>query len=148
MQQFQEERLSAALLNCTTLQACVEETAAYVRERSVFGRTLVENQVIQFRLAELQSEIEALRSLGWRAVEALVDGEDVTTLASMAKLKIGRLSREVTDGCLQYFGGMGFMWDNFVARCYRDLRLTSIGGGADEVMLQVIAKQLGYLKRS
>ena len=65
-------------------------------------------------------------------------------LASMAKLKSGRLAREVTDTCLQYWGGQGYMWDSSVAQFYRDLRLHSIGGGADEIMLRILAKGLGY----
>ncbi|MGE0046165.1 MAG: acyl-CoA dehydrogenase family protein [Hyphomonadaceae bacterium] len=148
MQQFQEERLSAALLNARTLEICIEDTIGYARDRKVFGRPILDNQAVYFRLAELQTEIELVRSLAWRAVEGLVAGEDVTTLASMAKLKIGRLNREVTDACMQYWGGMGFMWDNFVARTYRDLRLTSIGGGADEVMLQIIAKKMGCFPKA
>ena len=72
-------------------------------------------------------------------------GKDVTRLASMAKLKAGRLSREVADSCLQYWGGMGFMWDNPVSRAYRDVRLVSIGGGADEIMLGIICKLMGIL---
>jgi citronellyl-CoA dehydrogenase len=60
----------------------------------------------------------------------------------MAKLKAGRLVREVTDACLQYWGGMGFMSENLVTRFYRDLRLISIGGGADEIMLEVLSKRL------
>jgi citronellyl-CoA dehydrogenase len=63
----------------------------------------------------------------------------------MAKLKAGRLGREVTDSCLQYWGGMGYMWDNPVARAYRDVRLVSIGGGADEIMLGIICKLMGIL---
>jgi citronellyl-CoA dehydrogenase len=66
----------------------------------------------------------------------------------MCKLKAGRLSREVTDACLQYWGGMGFMWDNLVSRSYRDSRLTSIGGGADEIMLGIICKLMGILPRA
>jgi len=100
-------------------------------------------QAVQFRLAELQTEIEALRALVYRAVSLHIKGEDVTTLASMAKLKAGRLAREVPDACLQYWGGMGYTWDNPVSRAYRDGRLTSIGGGADEVMLSIIAKRMG-----
>ncbi len=99
--------------------------------------------MVHFRLAELQTEVEALRALIYRAIEEYVSGKDVTMLASMCKLKAGRLGREVTDSCLQYWGGMGYMWDNFVTRCYRDLRLTSIAGGADEVMLDIIAKGMG-----
>ena len=91
------------------------------------------------------SPVEALRALTYRAVEAYVGGEDVTRLASMAKLKCGRLVREVSDACLQYWGGMGFTWDNRVSRAYRDNRLISIGGGADEVMLGILAKLEGTL---
>ena len=91
--------------------------------------------------------MEALRALTYRAVEMYVAGKDVTRLASMAKLKCGRLSREVTDSCLQYWGGMGYTLDNPVARAYRDSRLVSIGGGADEVMLGILCKLEGTLPR-
>ena len=66
-------------------------------------------------------------------------------LASMAKLKAGRLVRETTDACLQYWGGMGFTWDNPASRAYRDTRVLSIGGGADEIMLSIICKHMGIL---
>ena len=72
-------------------------------------------------------------------------GEDVTLLASMAKLKAGRLGREITDSCLQYWGGMGYMSETPVSRAYRDVRLVSIGGGADEIMLGIICKLMGIL---
>ena len=65
--------------------------------------------------------------------------------ASMAKLKAGRLLRSVPDGCLQFWGGMGYTWDNPVSRMYRDGRLASIGGGADEVMLGIISKYMHTL---
>ena len=145
MLQFQEERLYAAAGGLKGLESCIEATIAYTRERQAFGRSILDNQVVHFRLAELQSEVAALRALTYDAVEGYINGEDVTMKASMAKLKAGRLSRELTDACLQYWGGMGFMWDNPVARAYRDTRLTSIGGGADEVMLSIICKQMGIL---
>jgi len=66
----------------------------------------------------------------------------------MAKLKAGRLTREVADKCLQYWGGMGFTWENPVSRLYRDGRLASIGGGADEVMLSILCKFMGTLPRA
>ena len=72
-------------------------------------------------------------------------GEDVTLLASMLKLKSGRLSREITDSCVQFWGGMGYANETYVSRLYRDLRLYSIGGGADEVMLGIICKLMGIL---
>ena len=147
MLQFQEERLYAAAAGLKGLEDCINATIAYTRERQAFGKSILDNQVVHFRLAELQTEIEALRALTYDAVEGYIHGEDVTLKASMAKLKIGRLSREVTDACLQYWGGMGFMWDNPVSRAYRDTRLVSIGGGADEVMLSIICRLMGTLPR-
>ncbi|MGZ3603273.1 MAG: acyl-CoA dehydrogenase family protein, partial [Ktedonobacterales bacterium] len=72
-------------------------------------------------------------------------GQDITREASMAKLKAGRLSREVADSCLQYYGGMGYMEETPIARAFRDSRLLSIGGGTDEIMLGIIAKLEGIL---
>ncbi|MCP5161012.1 MAG: acyl-CoA dehydrogenase family protein [Hahellaceae bacterium] len=145
MMQFQEERLFGAANTLKALEGCVQKTIAYCRERETFGQPLINNQVIHFRMAELQTEIEALRALTYQACEHYVAGKDVTNLASMAKLKAGRLGREVTDSCLQYWGGMGYMWENPVARAYRDVRLVSIGGGADEIMLGIICKLMGTL---
>ncbi|MBP6013870.1 MAG: acyl-CoA dehydrogenase family protein [Alphaproteobacteria bacterium] len=145
MVQFQEERMFAALGALTGMQRTIDETIAYTRERKAFGKSILDNQVVHFRLAELQTELEALRALTWLAVERYVAGEDMTKLASMAKLKAARLQREVNDACLQYWGGMGFMAETPVSRRYRDGRLASIGGGADEVMLQIIAKMMGTL---
>jgi citronellyl-CoA dehydrogenase len=147
MMQFQDERLWAAASALSGLDRVIDQTIAYARERQTFGRPLIDNQVIHFRLAELRTEVEALRSLTYRAIEEYVAGQDVLKLASMAKLKAGRLSREVNDACLQYWGGMGFTWEASVSRAYRDGRLMSIGGGADEVMLGIICRLEGTLPR-
>jgi citronellyl-CoA dehydrogenase len=77
--------------------------------------------------------------------ESYKEGNDTTRLASMCKLKAGRLAREVTDSCLQYWGGMGFTDEVHVSRFYRDMRLLSIGGGADEIMLAIVCKYMGTL---
>jgi citronellyl-CoA dehydrogenase len=146
MQQFQEERLFAAA-QWTVLDRILRETIAYTRERQAFGQSILDNQYVHFRLAELKTEVEALRALVHDAAAKLVAGEDVTMLASMAKLKVGRLGREVADGCLQFWGGMGYMWESNVSRALRDIRLSSIGGGADEVMLGIISKYMGTLPR-
>ena len=143
MIQFQEERLWAAANILIPLEEAIEECAAYTRDRKVFGKPLLANQVIQFRLTELITEVEMLRSLAYRACELYVAGEDVTRLASMAKLKAGRIGREISDACLQYYGGQGYMWEARISRLFRDVRLASIGGGADEVMLGIIAKYQG-----
>jgi citronellyl-CoA dehydrogenase len=147
MLQFQEERLWGAASSLRSLEMCVEKTIEYTRERKTFGMPIINNQVVHFRLAELQTEIEALRALTYRASDLMIAKQDVTKLASMCKLKGGRLIREVSDSCLQYWGGMGFTMDNPVSQVYRDGRLASIGGGADEIMLGIICKYMDILPK-
>jgi citronellyl-CoA dehydrogenase len=145
MRQFQRERLVGAILAYSQCERIVRDTIAYTRQRHTFGQPLIANQVIHFRMAELLTEIELLRQLCYHCVRQMIAGEDITREASMAKLKAGRLSREVVDSCLQYYGGMGYMEETPIARAYRDSRLLSIGGGADEIMLGIIAKLEGIL---
>ena len=147
MMQFQEERLYAAAAALKGYEDIIQDTIEDTKQRETFGKPIIDNQAVHFRLAELQTEVELLRALTYLAVEEYIDGKDVLTKASMVKLKSGRLGRELTDACLQYWGGMGFMWESSVARAYRDTRLGSIGGGSDEVMLGIISKQMGMLKR-
>jgi citronellyl-CoA dehydrogenase len=148
MLQFQEERLWGAANMIKFLENAIKDTIEYTRTRQAFGKSILDNQVVHFRLAELATEIESLRALVYRATELYCGGKDVTRLASMAKLKGGRLGREVADSCLQYWGGMGFMWETRIARMYRDARLASIGGGADEIMLGIICKLDGTLPKA
>lgn len=147
MLQFQEERIWAAANALGGLQEVINLTIDYTRTREAFGKPLLDNQVIHFRMAELQTEVECLRGLVYSVCEQHIEGENVTMLASMAKLKAGRLLREVSDSCIQYWGGQGFTWDNPVARAYRDGRIGSIGGGADEVMLGIICKFMDTLPK-
>jgi len=147
MLQFQEERLWGAASSLKNLDRLIDLTIDYTRERKTFGRPILDNQVVHFRLAELRTEVEALRALTYSAVEQYVSGKDVTRLASMAKLKCGRLIREVADSCLQYWGGMGYTADNPISQAFRDGRLVSIGGGADEIMLGIICKFEGTLPK-
>jgi citronellyl-CoA dehydrogenase len=145
MMQFQEERLAGAVMTIKGLEQCIGNTIKYTSEREAFGKPLIDNQIVHMRLAEMQMEVEALRALCYQACELYVGGEDPTLLASYAKLKTGQLTRTIPSDCLQFWGGMGFMWDNPVSRAYRDMRLVSIGGGADEVMLGIIGKRLGLM---
>ncbi len=148
MMQFQEERLWCAASCIQSLSNCIAWTVEWAHERKLFGATLADQQWVQFKLAEMKTEVESLRAMTYRACELYVQGQDVTELASMAKLKAGRLNRLVPDTCLQFWGGMGFTWENKVARMFRDGRLASIGGGADEVMMGIIAKYMGLSKSS
>ncbi len=145
MIQFQEERLFGAASGIDGLTNIINETIEYTRQRQAFGQSIVDNQYVHFRLAELKTEVECLKAMVFQACEQYVAGQDVMMLASMAKLKAGRVAREVTDSCLQFWGGQGFMWETNVARSYRDTRLLSIGGGADEIMLGIICKMMGIL---
>lgn len=145
MMQFQEERMYAALSAIVGCELSIKETIDYTRQRQAFGQSILDNQVVHFRLAELMTEVEALRALTWKSVETHVRGEDCTLLASMAKVKGTRLTREVNDACLQYWGGMGYMAETLISRRFRDGRLGSIGGGADEIMLGIICRYMGTL---
>ncbi len=145
MLQFQEERLWCAANIVQQMQNCIDATIEYTRERKIFGASVLDNQWVHFKLAEMQTELESLRALTYRACGMYIGGTDVTELASMAKLKAGRLARQITDGCMQFWGGMGFTLENPVSQFYRDGRLTSIGGGADEVMLGIICKYMDIL---
>jgi citronellyl-CoA dehydrogenase len=146
MQQFQEERLWAAA-GWAKSGHIIQETIEYLRERQAFGKPLLDNQYIHYKLAELQTEVEALGALFHKSVALYVQGNDVTQLASMCKLKCARVARDVADWCVQFWGGMGYMEETRVNRFWRDTRLGSIGGGADEVMMGIIAKTMGILPK-
>ncbi|MEV6599933.1 acyl-CoA dehydrogenase family protein [Actinoplanes sp. NPDC051346] len=140
MQQFVTERMFAAYTAVGACQYALDRTRQFAHDRTVFGRPLADRQYVAFRLTELQAEVDLLRSHNLITCETRMAGEDITRLATVAKLKAGRLQREVADWCLQFHGGMGYLEETWTARMLRDARLVSIGAGADEVMLQVLAR--------
>jgi citronellyl-CoA dehydrogenase len=140
MDQFQHERLIASYMSVGGMSRALERTVAYLRERNAFGAPLIENQYIAYRLAELDSELDMLREYNYSVAEKMIRGEDVLRQASVAKLIAGRLQRKVADTCIQYHGGIGYMEQTWTSRYYRDSRLLSIGGGADEVMLRILSR--------
>ena len=147
MSQFQDERLIAAYMVCGSMRKAIDRTIEYLRQRDAFGKPLLANQYIQYKLAELIAEIDIVTEYAYTAGERYAAGEDVSRMATIAKLKTGRLQREVADACVQFHGGMGYAEEMWPARYFRDGRLTSIGGGADEVMLRVIAMMEGMGKK-
>ena len=147
MQQFQKERLIGSVLGHSGMSRIVKMTVKYCRERKTFGLPLIDNQWIHFKLAELITELEFLKQMNNHCARMMLKGEDATREVSMAKLKAGRLAREVADTCIQFHGGMGYMEEYPMARYFRDARLLSIGGGADEIMLGIIAKFEDILPR-
>ena len=144
MSQFVIERMSASYTIAGQCRHALERTAQYLGQRQVFGEPLASKQYVAFRLAELSAQVDLLRSHNLQCAEALMAGEDITRGATVAKLTAGRLAREVADVCLQFHGGIGYMEENWTARFFRDMRLSSIGAGADEVMLKVLARLDGF----
>ena len=147
MAQFQDERLIGCYMSVSGAEQALRRTIEYLREREAFGKPLLANQALQYRLAELLAEVDVVRHYCYAAADAMVAGEDVTRFATIAKLKSGRLVREVADAVVQYHGGMGYVEEHWPARYLRDSRLMSIGGGADEVMLRILTMLEGMGKR-
>lgn len=143
MQQFQHERFTVLPLTYISAKDVIDDTVAYIKGRIVFGKPLISKQVLRHRIVKWLSEIECLKQLTYHIVRMKMAGQDVTREISMGKLIGGDLLSRVTDGCLQMYGGMGFMNEMPVSRAYRDARLLSIGGGASEVMSEIIGKLEG-----
>ena len=144
MRQFQHERFSLLPFACTAAKEIIDITVGYIKDRVVFGKPLITYQVLRHRLADWATEIESLRQLIYHIVRMKAAGLDPTREISMGKLIAGQLLSKVADGCLQMHGGMGYMSEMIISRYYRDARGLSIGGGADEVMREVIARIEGY----
>jgi citronellyl-CoA dehydrogenase len=144
MAQFVIERMWAAYGAVGACERALGRTAEYLKQRVVFGRPLMKNQYLQYRLAELAAEVDLLKHYNYATAEAFMAGQDTTRFATIAKLKSGRLVREVADWCLQFHGGVGYVEESWVPRFFRDNRLGSIGAGSDETMLQVLARLDGF----
>jgi citronellyl-CoA dehydrogenase len=142
MTQFQHERMIANYSAVGSMAEALRRTREYVRQRNVFGKPLAEHQYVAFRLAELEAELDLLRHYNYACADAYLRKEDTSRFATIAKLKAGRLQREVADTCLQFHGGVGYMEETWTAGFFRDGRLLSIGGGADEVMLRILSRDI------
>ena len=144
MKQFQHERFSTMPIGYVSAKNNIDMTVEYLKDRVVFGKPLIARQVLRHRIAEWLTEIECLKSLTYHIVKMKMAGLDVAKEISMGKLFAGRLIHEVADGCLQMHGGMGYMNEMKISRAFRDSRLISIGGGASEVMSEIITRMEGY----
>ncbi len=142
MQQFQHERLTAAS-SYIMAQEVIDETIEYLRNRKAFGKPLLAKQVLRHRLAEMMTEVECVRHLAYHCVRQLEAGIDTTKEISMLKYRGARMAKRVIDECLQMYGGNGFIEEYPIARAYRDVRVMTIGGGADEIMLEIVSKMSG-----
>lgn len=140
MQNFQGERLAAALMSTSGMEHQIREAIRYGDERKAFGRPISKFQVWRHRFADHLAAVEAGKALSYRAVQKLMDGENPTREVSMAKLFCGDLAQKVSYDCLQFYGGYGFIEEYDVCRYFRDTRLITIGGGTSEVMREIIAR--------
>ncbi|MDX6218589.1 MAG: acyl-CoA dehydrogenase [Frankiales bacterium] len=143
MRQFQTERLSLATQAWALAQRALDLTVQWVRDRETFGRPLASRQVVRHKIAEMARQVWVARTTTRAAYEAWLDTGDAVTEVSMAKNTACAVADHVVDEAVQLFGGLGYMRESEVERCYRDSRILRIGGGTDEIMNEVIAKRIG-----
>jgi acyl-CoA dehydrogenase len=143
MANFAWERLLMSLGAVGAMKRLLETTIAYALERQAFGRPIGHLQAIRHKVAEMATRMEACRSLTYATLRRFTAGEDVLREVAMAKLATQRAVLEVADECLQIHGGYGYMREFGIERAVRDARLGPIGGGTDEVMKEILGKQLG-----
>jgi short-chain 2-methylacyl-CoA dehydrogenase len=136
-------RISVAAMGVGLAQGAYDLAYAYAQERQQFGQAISKFQAVQFRLADMATEIEAGRALVYRAAWLKDQGRDFALAAAQAKLYTGELSNRVVNSALQIHGGYGYMDEYAISRFYRDQKILEIGEGTNEVQRMVIARQLG-----
>jgi short/branched chain acyl-CoA dehydrogenase len=137
-------RISVAAMGVGLAQGAYDLAAAYAKERRQFGRPISSFQAVQFRLADMATEIDAGRALVYKAAWLKDQGRPFALEAAMAKLYTGELSNRAANWALQIHGGYGFMDEYAISRLYRDQKVLEIGEGTNEVQRMVIARQLGF----
>jgi acyl-CoA dehydrogenase len=143
MQQLQQERLVIGVQSIVSCRRALEDTIAYVKERSAFGQPIARFQNTQFRLAELATEVEVGQAFVDKLMGAHVRGENIVKEVSMAKWWTTDLQKRLTADCLQLHGGYGFMTEYPISGDYADAAVQSIYAGSNEIMKVIIARQLG-----
>jgi len=143
MQNFQGERLAAAIMAVSGMQALLDEAMRYGMERQAFGRPILKFQVWRHKFVEHLTAVRAARLLTYDACAKFARGEVDVEAVSMAKLFTCDLAQKVSYDVQQFFGGYGYMDEYHVSRAWRDMRLLTIGGGTAEVMKEIIAKMRG-----
>lgn len=143
MNQLQQERLVVAIGAIAATERILELTIDYVKQRTAFGRPIGSFQNTQFKLAELATELQLGRTFVDQLIAKHMEGEDVVTEVSMAKWWTTDLAKKAASECMQLHGGYGYMEEYEIARRYRDIPVTSIYAGTNEIMKSIIAKKLG-----
>ena len=141
MNNFQEERLIAAINGTSAAEWAVGKAKKYMKEREAFGQPLEKFQVLRHKLAQMTISVEACRSFSYRAVSEFIEkGPKAALIISMAKAFVGDESFKIVNDALQIHGGWGYMEDYGIARTLRDMRLLSVGAGTTEIMHEIISK--------
>ncbi len=135
-------RIAIAALSVGIAQAALEHSIKYAKQRKQFGKSLAEFQGIQFKLADMATEIEAARLLTYRAAKLKDDGKDFKFAASMAKYYASEIATKATNEAVQIHGGYGFIKEFPVEKLYRDVKLMTIGEGTSEVQKIIMARHL------
>jgi alkylation response protein AidB-like acyl-CoA dehydrogenase len=143
MWELQGERLSGCAGNIAAAQRAFDLTLEYVKTRETFGKPLGRHQALRHRVAEMAIKLEAGRELTYATARRMIAGEYPVREVSMAKVFTCRAANEVADECIQLHGGAGYMKEYGIERLWRDIRLCRIGGGTDEIMLEVVGKSFG-----
>jgi alkylation response protein AidB-like acyl-CoA dehydrogenase len=136
-------RISIAALSLGTAAWAMRMALGYAKEREQFGATISSFQAIQFKLADMATEIEAARWLTYRAAALRDAGQPFRKEAAMAKLKASQVATSAASEAVQIFGGAGYMLDSDIARFYCDAKVLEIGEGTNEIQRLVIARALG-----
>ncbi len=142
--QFVDERIALAVQAYATAQRCLSLTLEWVRARETFGRPLASRQVVRHRLVEMYRQVDVARTYTRQVVLRHVAGEEVVAEAALAKNTAVAACDHVVDEAVQLHGGLGYMRGTEVERHYRDARILGIGGGATEVMTELVAARLGW----
>jgi acyl-CoA dehydrogenase len=142
MEKLPQERLMIAVQGVAMIERALAVTLDYVKERKVFGRTVIDNQTVQFKLAECKTEASVAKVFVHHCVEQHLQGKLDAATASMAKYWVTDLQCKIIDDCLQLHGGYGYMDEYPIARMYKDARVARIYGGTNEIMKILIARTL------
>ena len=140
MESLQLERLVAAIMAVAGSELSLELTIKYLHERETFGRPIAKYQAIRHKIAEMATEVDIAREFVYSTCWKFTQGEVMVKECSMAKLFTSELAKRVADGCLQFFGGFGYIEDYPICRIYRDARVGTIAGGTSEIMKEIISK--------
>jgi acyl-CoA dehydrogenase len=142
MEQLPQERLIIAVHSIAMIERALAVTIDYVKERKTFGRPIIDNQAVKFKLAECKTEATVARIFVNHCIEQHLQRKLDAATASMAKYWITDLQGKIVDECLQLHGGYGYMDEYPIARMYKDARVARIFGGANEIMKILIARTL------